>query len=172
MIYRYHAFFSLFFLLLCTACTPNKSELAPAAANTYFPISIDETPLRLQLALSQSEQQQGLMQRDAMDKNNGMLFLFPSAGPRSFWMRNTRIPLDLAYFDDSGQLLEIHPLYPYDETSVPSRSQRVLIVVETNRGWFAQNNIRPGAQLNLGALAEAIKRRGKSPSAYPLQPTP
>jgi uncharacterized membrane protein (UPF0127 family) len=98
-----------------------------------------------------------------------MLFLFKQPEQRSFWMRNTRIPLDIAYFDANGRLLEIHALYPYNENPVPSRSQNVLIAIETNRGWFARNNILPGAQLNLKALLDAISRRGQSPANYPIQ---
>jgi uncharacterized membrane protein (UPF0127 family) len=85
-------------------------------------------------------------------------------------MRNTRIPLDIGYFDANGRLLEIHALYPYDENSVPSRSQKVLIAVETNRDWFARNKIMPGAQIDLEALTHAIQRRGTSPQNFPLPP--
>jgi uncharacterized protein len=166
---RLHALLLLSFLLLLAACGPKISVLEPATPDTYFPISIDNTSLQLQLALTQPEQQRGLMHRDHMSQNQGMLFLFQQIGPRSFWMRNTRIPLDIGYFDATGQLMEIHALYPYDESSVPSRSQQILIAVETNQGWFAQNNIRPGAQLDLDALAETIKQRGKLPSNYPFQ---
>ena len=108
------------------------------------------------------------MHRDSMPDDHGMLFLFNQPEPRSFWMRNTRIPLDLGYFDASGRLLEIHALYPYDENGVPSRSQQVLIAVETNRGWFARNNIAPGAQLDFDALTLAVSRRGKSLTNYPI----
>ncbi len=166
---RYRLLHTLPLLLLFSACTPQEPTTAPEPSETYYPISINDTPLQLQLALIQSEQSKGLMHRDSMPKDHGMLFLFDQPEPRSFWMRNTRIPLDIGYFDASGQLLEIHALFPYDENAVPSRNQRVLIAVETNRGWFARNNITPGAQIDLKALTLAISRRGKSPSNYPLQ---
>ncbi len=98
-----------------------------------------------------------------------MLFLFEQAGPRSFWMRNTRIPLDLGYFDSKGQLLEIHSLYPFDETPVPSYSQKILIALEMNRGWFAAHAIQPGAIIDLKSLSEAITRRGQSLNDFPIQ---
>jgi uncharacterized membrane protein (UPF0127 family) len=84
-------------------------------------------------------------------------------------MRNTHITLDLGYFDASGRLLEIHALYPNDENSVPSRNQKVLIAIETNRGWFARNNIVAGAQIDLESLAQAVSRRGKSLDSYSIQ---
>lgn len=172
MKHPFHDLLALGCLLSLSACSPQKAALEPATQDSYFPISINGTIAHLQLALTPAEQQKGLMHRDSLDANNGMLFLFPNVGPHAIWMRNTRIPLDLAYFDSAGKLLELHTLYPYDETSVPSRSQHVLIAVETNRGWFAQNNIRPGARLDLEALRSALKQRGKSPSAYQLQITP
>jgi len=151
------------------ACQPKAADtLPPANSQTYFPISIGGQALQLQLALNSAEQQKGLMHRTTLEEDHGMLFLFDRAGHRAFWMRNTRIPLDIGYFDASGQLLEIHKLFPYDETSVPSRSSQVLIAVETNRGWYARHGIEPGAKIDLEALQEALKRRDHSNSA--LQP--
>lgn len=164
---------SLILLSLCvfTGCSPKQLEHTPEPASTYFPIDIGTQVTQLQLALNQAEQSQGLMNRDSMDKDHGMLFLFDKAGPRSFWMRNTRIPLDIGYFDASGILLEIHSLYPYDETPVKSYSQNVLIAVEMNRGWFAANNIKPSAQIDMSHLEEALKQRGKNINSYPTQPS-
>ena len=165
----YRLLFTFGFFLLLIACAPQEPISAPESSDTYFPFSIDGTPLQLQLALTQSEQNKGLMHRESMPTDHGMLFLFKQPGPRSFWMRNTRIPLDIGYFDASGRLLEIHALYPYDENGVPSRNQQVLIAIETNRGWFARNNIVAGAQIDLKALAKAVSRRGKSLNSYPIQ---
>jgi len=142
----------------------------PVATDTYYPFSISSIPLNLQLALTPGEQSKGLMHRDSMPKDHGMLFLFKQPGPRAFWMRNTRIPLDIGYFDASGRLLEIYALEPYNEKAVRSKSQEVLIVVETNRGWFARNNITPGAKLEFIALAQALKHRGIPAVNYTLQP--
>ena len=167
----YRLLFTLALSLLLIACARQEPMSAPESSDTYFPISIDGTPLQLQLALTQSEQNKGLMHRESMPTDHGMLFLFNQPEPRSFWMRNTRIPLDLSYFDASGRLLEIHALYPYDENGVPSRNQQVLIAIETNRGWFARNNIVAGAQIDLEALTLALNRRGKSLNSYPIQTT-
>ncbi len=161
--------FMLMLSLLLIACTPQERMSTLEPSNTYFPISIDGTLLKLQLALVQSEQSKGLMHRESMPTDHGMLFLFNQPEPRSFWMRNTHILLDLGYFDASGRLLEIHALYPHDENGVPSHNQEVLIAIETNRGWFARNNIVAGAQIDLEALAQAMSRRGTSLDNYPIQ---
>jgi uncharacterized membrane protein (UPF0127 family) len=172
MIHRYSSLFTLAVLLLLSACAPKQQTKQPASADSYFPLTIGSNTVQLQLALTDSERAQGLMYRDSMPHDHGMLFLFNEPGPRSFWMRNTRIPLDLAYFDADGRLLEVHALYPYDENGVASRSDQVQIVVEMNRGWFARNQMQAAAKIDLDALAQAVKRRGKSPATYQLQTAP
>ena len=155
-------------LLLC-ACTPEKTSVEPVTGDTYFSIPIDEATPKLQLALTENERSRGLMYRDKLPKHHGMLFLFKQPGKRSFWMRNTYIPLDLAYFDSQGTLLEIHALYPHNENAVHSRSEDVLIAVEMNQGWFLSENVRPGAKLDLDSLKHAVTSRGYSISDYKLE---
>tara|TARA_B100000886_G_scaffold340263_1_gene308780 strand:- start:1837 stop:2307 length:471 start_codon:yes stop_codon:yes gene_type:complete len=140
------------------ACQPVGAPVEPANSETYFPISIGGSELQLQLALKPAEQQKGLMYRESIDNGHGMLFLFDLPGKRGFWMKNTSIPLDIGYFDSYGQLLEIHKLFPYDETTVNSRSREVLIAVETNRGWFAANGIQVGDRIDMSSLAFALER--------------
>ena len=139
------------------ACQPVGAPVKPASSQTYFPISIGGSEIQLQLALKPAEQQKGLMYRKSLDNDHGMLFLFDRPDKRGFWMKNTRIPLDIGYFDSSGQLLEIHTLFPYDETAVNSRSREVLIAVETNRGWYAANGIQVGDRIDMSSLAFALE---------------
>lgn len=152
-------------LALLVACqpVPTTDRASPTAdAQTYFQISIGEQPLKLQLALSQNEQRRGLMFRQQLEPDAGMLFLFERPKRRAFWMRNTSLPLDIGYFDADGRLLEVHKLFPYDENEVVSRSDQVLIAVETNRGWFKANCVSPGHKIDMAALRAALKRRGVS----------
>lgn len=162
---KIHIIAGIFVTFLLLACQPSKAPLEAASSDTYFPISINGQQLQLQLALNSEEQQKGLMHRDELAKDHGMLFLFESPDRRSFWMRNTRIPLDIGYFDASGRLLEVYRLYPYDESAVLSVSREVLIAVETNRGWYADHEIKPGAQIDMNALQKALERRGHQNSA-------
>ena len=143
--------------LAAVACQPIEGPVQPASCQTYFPISIGGGKLKLQLALKPAEQQKGLMYRESLDDDHGMLFLFDHPDKRGFWMKNTHIPLDIGYFDSSGQLLEIHKLFPYDETAVNSRSREVLIAVETNRGWYAANGIQIGDRIDMSSLAFALE---------------
>ena len=166
---KMQALYRLLSVLLMCACTPEKTPITPVASDTYFSIPIGNDELKLQLALTESERSRGLMYRSTLLENHGMLFLFEKPGKYPFWMRNTQIPLDLAYFDAQGRLLEIHSLYPYNENSVYPYSEEALIAVEMNQGWFSGKNIRPGAKLDLEALIEAIVSRGYSPSNYSLR---
>lgn len=147
-----------FYSVACDQSSPEPQ--ATVSADTYFPIQIGDRLLQVQLAVTEAEQQRGLMFRKELDADSGMLFIFPAPAQRAFWMKNTPIPLDIGYFDSQGKLTEIRALFPYDETSVPSASKNILIAVETNRGWFKANQIRPGAQLDFEALKAALKQRG------------
>ena len=159
-------------LLYAGACKPAENRTAPAVATataaTYFQIPLEDTRPHLQLALSQAELARGLMYRDHLEQDHGMLFVFDQPAPRAFWMRNTRIPLDLAYLDANGTVMEIHKLYPYSETTVPSRSQAIQFVIEMNRGWFEANQLGVGARLSLQHVTEAIVARGQNPSKFGL----
>ncbi len=147
-------------LLQDLAITYKKEDrLSAVSEQTYFPISIDGHELQLQLALTSAEQKKGLMYREKLPEDHGMLFLFDYPDQRSFWMRNTSIPLDIAYFDGNGRLKEIHPLYPFDDTSVMSRCHEILMAVETNQEWFAQKGIKTGALIDLEDLNSALRRR-------------
>lgn len=156
----------IFFLLVGCSSDPRATIVEPAS--TYFPINIGEKTTYLQLALNEAESRQGLMYRTELEVDHGMIFVFDSPGPRRFWMKNTPLPLDIGYFDADGKLLEIHALYPYDETGAPSYSQNVLFAVEMNQGWFARNQVKPRSMINLQQIREAIQQRGVKPNAYLL----
>lgn len=151
-------------------CDQQKTETsAPEVklpADHYFQFTLDGKTLDAQLALSEPEMRRGLMHRKAMDENKGMLFVYQDAAPRSFWMKNTYIPLDIGFFDNKGVLREVYPMYPLDETSVRSSSDLIKFALEMNQGWFASNNISPGVKLDLEAVKEAVSQRGFDPTLY------
>jgi len=90
----------------------------------------------------------GMMFRTSMGKDEGMLFVMEEAGPTSFWMKNTLIPLSIAYINASGVILEIHEMEPLDETSVNSRFSTIAYALEMPGGWFQQAGIRAGARIS------------------------
>jgi len=90
----------------------------------------------------------GLMFRDSLPDDRGMLFVFEQPKAASFWMRNTKIPLSIAYLDSTGKILEIESMKPLDETVVPSVSDQVAYALEVNQGWFGRHGIAPGAKID------------------------
>lgn len=97
--------------------------------------------LRLEIAGTPSEQARGLMFRRTLDKGSGMLFVFPSLAPRSFWMKNTLISLDIGFFDSTGTLVTLHretePL-----SLKPLNSHPASLVLETTAGHFDTEKMR------------------------------
>ena len=85
----------------------------------------------------------GLMFRESLGKDSGMLFVFKEVGEKSFHMTNTTIPLDIAFINEDGIIESIKELKPLDETHVFSDA-KVLYAIEVNRGWFTENNVRVG----------------------------
>lgn len=87
------------------------------------------------------------MNRSALGADQGMLFIFDEPRGASFWMHNTSIPLDLAYLDQQGEILEILPLVPFEEKPVKSKSNKVAYALETNRDWFASRGLKAGTKI-------------------------
>tara|TARA_R110002167_G_scaffold191707_2_gene394082 strand:- start:1611 stop:2063 length:453 start_codon:yes stop_codon:yes gene_type:complete len=86
---------------------------------------------------------QGLMHRENMCKTCGMLFNFEQPRQAGMWMKNTLIPLDVAFIRADGKITDIKAMQPHD-LSTTSASQKVLYAWEMNQGWFAQNGIKVG----------------------------
>ena len=78
-----------------------------------------------------------------------MLFLFPNIGKRTFWMKNTHIPLSIAFMDDAGKIVMIHQMEA-DQTSTTYHSfQSVRYALEVNQGWFILHGIKPGDRVEM-----------------------
>jgi len=90
------------------------------------------------------------MFRRSLPENEGMLFVFKEPIELSFWMRNTLIPLDIAFVGPDGVILNIHQAHPLDESILYRSAGAAKYVIETNRGWFARHGIGPGDRIRLG----------------------
>lgn len=97
-----------------------------------------------EVADEEHEREAGLMFREELREGHGMLFVMPRPGPAGFWMKNTQIPLSVAYISPEGRILEIHDLEPGNETPVRSRFRNVAYALEVRQGWFADAGIFPG----------------------------
>ena len=97
------------------------------------------------------------MFRESLDIDKGMLFIFEEVGQHSFHMKNTRIPLDVAFVKEDGTIESIKELDPYTTLPVSSDGE-VLFAIEANRGWFAENNVEVGDEI---VLSEVKDKKGK-----------
>ncbi len=102
-----------------------------------------EVEVEVEIADDEAEQRRGLMERTELAENAGMLFVFDREAPRSFWMRNTLIPLSIAYIAADGRIVDIQDMQPLDETSHPS-AEPAQYALEVNQGFFAERGIEVG----------------------------
>ena len=122
-----------------------------------------------EVALRAVEILTGMMFRKSMGENEGMLFVLPVAERAGFYMRNTLVPLQIAYIDPAGTILELHELKPLDESPVYSTATNIQFVLEMNTGWFTRNNLGTGAVIRtqLGPLPNAFVPASRNGTANP-----
>jgi uncharacterized membrane protein (UPF0127 family) len=99
-----------------------------------------------EVAANDLTRSRGLMYRERLGPNEGMLFLFGTAGEQCMWMRNTLTPLSVAFLADDGSIVNIEDMAPHDERSHCSK-QPVRYALEMERGWFAKRGLAPGAKI-------------------------
>jgi uncharacterized membrane protein (UPF0127 family) len=128
-------------------CQPKQAK-SSAFGLRIAEIRISNSPLTVEIADTPQASQNGLMFRDSLPDDRGMLFIFDQPRKASFWMKNTKIPLSIAYIDSAGGILEIKSMNPLDETVVPSSSNQVAYALEVNQGWFGRHGISPGAKID------------------------
>jgi uncharacterized membrane protein (UPF0127 family) len=107
--------------------------------------------LDAELARTDKQHAAGLMYRNVLADGKGMLFIFENDEVRSFWMKNTVIPLSIAYILYDGTILEIRDMHPGDLSSVHS-SRSVRYALEVPQGWFGRAGVTPGNRLDVSGL--------------------
>lgn len=108
-----------------------------------------------EVASTPDQRSLGLMYRFSLPADHGMLFVFPEPQPLAFWMRNTYIPLSIAFIDAEGRILNIVEMAPRSDATHPSRGD-ALYALEMRKGWFAERGVAPGARVT--GLPPAAKR--------------
>ena len=112
--------------------------------------------VRAEVAADFTDRMQGLLHRDSLAPNAGMLFVFDENATHCMWMKNTLIPLSVAFIDERGTIVNIADMEPHSEQS-HCASAPALFALEMTRGWFAQRGIKPGTKL--GGLERFTPRR-------------
>ncbi len=134
------------------AAYPAPTGVVAAPAATVVPdaiiaIVIGEHRLEAEVVATPEKRSIGLMFRDALPENRGMLFVFAGPYTGSFWMRNTRIPLSIAFISQEKRILNIEDMQPFDETTQHAPQGAAFYALEVNQGWFAARGIRPGDEV-------------------------
>ncbi len=121
--------------------------------------------VKVELALTREQQMQGLMYRTDLAEDAGMLFVFPEEQERTFWMRNTPLPLDIVYLKGDASILSIAAnTTPYSENTIPSRGP-ARYVLEVRGGWAARHGVRSGDRVTLPDLTTAGRHAAPGPGS-------
>lgn len=121
---------------------------APAFAQTLPVVELRAGMhlIKAEVAADFPSRGQGLMHRKSLAPNAGMLFVFEGAAIHCMWMKNTYIPLSVAFLDEKGTIINIADMQPHSEQS-HCAARPALYALEMTRGWFAQRGIKAGARL-------------------------
>ena len=133
-----------------------SSDLAFGEDLPTVQLSIKGHPLVAETATTTATRTAGLMHRFSLKPDHGMLFVFDAPQPLAFWMKNTFVPLSIAFIGADGRILNIEDMTPQTETTHPSQGL-ALYALEMKKGWFAQHTIVAGDQV--GGLERAPKAR-------------
>ncbi len=108
-----------------------------------IPLYIKDKEIQVEVAKTPEERAQGLMGRRHLGKDEGMLFIFETEDHHGFWMKDTLIPLSIAFIDRKGQIVRITDMRPLTLES-HSPPQPILYALEMKKGWFSANGIKVG----------------------------
>lgn len=100
--------------------------------------------VRAEMAISEEERARGLMFRETLGQNDGMVFRFANVGKACMWMKNTLVPLSVAFIAEDGSIINIEDMTP-QSLEPHCAKQPVRYALEMSRGWFNKHNIKPGA---------------------------
>jgi uncharacterized membrane protein (UPF0127 family) len=123
------------------------SSVKPLACPLELPtatISIKGYTLTAELATTPAARACGMSHRDELPQNHGMLFIYPDLRPISFWMKDTKIFLSIAFLDDSGQIFSIQDMTPMQTDRTYNSSRPASYALEVNQGWFSKHGIYVG----------------------------
>jgi uncharacterized membrane protein (UPF0127 family) len=126
-------------------CAPDVADLRDDGSTLRFHVEVMDT---------EAGREKGLMFRESLPKFSGMLFVYDTAQPVAFWMKNTLIPLDMLFFDETGKLVRVKSrAQPHDETPVIG-GDAIRYVLEINGGLAETLGITPGAEIRNPAVKD------------------
>jgi uncharacterized membrane protein (UPF0127 family) len=138
-----HCAMRIFILLACLVLVPLRAA-AQQLPRTELTAGVHL--IRAEVADNFVTRMQGLMHRSSMGPNDGMLFIFDEPGIQCMWMKNTLIPLSVAYIADDGAIVNIEDMKPHSEDSHCTKKP-VRFALEMNAGWFDSKGLKAGSKL-------------------------
>lgn len=139
----------LLWLFLITAGACGQAE-------EFVTMRVGDHPFRVELAVTVEDRARGLMFREDLAPDQAMLFVFPDSAPRSFWMKDTPLPLSIAFISAAGVILEMYDMEPLSLDPVRSRFP-ARFALEVNQGRFTELGIAPGDRIELEKLPPALR---------------
>jgi uncharacterized membrane protein (UPF0127 family) len=146
----------LFALLLAAAggCQPASSQ--PASGLPTVQVQLGNKAFTLEVATTDESRERGLMRRDSMPADHGMIFVFTQEQPLNFYMKNTRIPLDIVFINHDGTVVSIRQMKPYDLTITPSGAP-AMWAIELNQGAAAGAGLKVGDHVDIPPAARTAE---------------
>lgn len=123
--------------------------LAACQESRRVSVQVNSVAARVEVAASPAERQRGLMYRQTLGVDEGLLMVFARPQEVSLWMLNTPLPLDVGFFDQAGVLRSVLAMQPDGGNRLYHSPPETLYALEMNQGWFERNRLRPGARLSL-----------------------
>lgn len=121
----------------------------------YERLTIGSHQITVEVVATNAERARGLMYRRTLEPDHGMLFVYPDERVMRFWMRNTQVPLDIAYIGMDGVIQEVRYMKPFDEVSVVSK-QPARYALEMNFGWFDAHKLGAGDAVTMPDSVRAV----------------
>lgn len=145
--------FAFLFFFLLTSCP--QEPWAQEGKKSLLPLTIKGKTIKVEVARTEGEKERGLMFRERLGKDEGMLFVYEREEMLSFWMKNTRLPLSIAFIDKGGRIVDIQDMEPFSLETHTS-AHPATYALEMNRGWFAREGIKVG---DLVKIPSTVHRR-------------
>ncbi|MDF1661787.1 MAG: DUF192 domain-containing protein [Planctomycetota bacterium] len=122
----------------------------PQVGLPVVPLFVGGRSIQVEVAAEQLQRNIGLMHRQSLGRDKGMIFVYPVKSIRSFWMKDTLIPLTIAYIRDNGTIADLVDMEPGGDAAQPPSypsSEEVRFALEMNQGWFKKNKIKVGMKV-------------------------
>jgi uncharacterized membrane protein (UPF0127 family) len=147
---------SLALVLALVGCEEQQQGTTQPSTLPTVSMKIGSRNFDLEVARTHEEQERGLMKRDSMPQNHGMIFVFPREQVLEFWMKDTRFPLDILFVDSNGKVVSIFQMKPYDLTTTSSEKS-AQFAIELNVGAAKDAGAKVGDVLDIPSGARPAK---------------